>query len=116
MFFQNIRELVNTVRTEIGALIDADRNNVKEESNQNINLSALKKNTKSKKGDQHLPILHDTNKFCLEKQLEPSTPIKSTTESSNNDCCCNFLHCSYSFINCHFNKSNSSRFPSTSHA
>jgi len=61
MFFQNIRELVNTVRTEIGALIDADRNNSKEKSinhhfskkitfasdNQNINLSALK--TKSKK-------------------------------------------------------------------
>jgi hypothetical protein len=63
MFFQNIRELVNTVRTEIGALIDADRNNAKENSinqhfpktitfasdNQNINLSALKKKGKSKK-------------------------------------------------------------------
>jgi hypothetical protein len=64
MFFQNIRELVNTVRTEIGALIDADRNNAKESSytnqhfpktitfasgNQNINLSALKKKEKSKK-------------------------------------------------------------------
>jgi hypothetical protein len=62
MFFQNIRELVNTVRTEIGALIDADRKNTKEESinqhfpetinmasgNQNINLSALKKKMKFK--------------------------------------------------------------------
>jgi hypothetical protein len=49
--FQNIRELVNTVRTEIGMLIDADRNNLKEHiisssnKNQNINLSALKKKT-----------------------------------------------------------------------
>ncbi len=69
--FQNIREFVNTVRTEIGELIDADRNNPKEQiissndkeesinqnfskeltfisDNQNINLSALKKKKKSK--------------------------------------------------------------------
>jgi len=53
-FFQNIRELVNTVRTEIGALIDADRNNRKEHiisssnKSKNINLSALKKKKKTK--------------------------------------------------------------------
>ncbi len=65
-FLKNIRELVNTVRTEIGALIDADRNNPNEQiislntkekstkynfskkitDNQNINLSAAQKKSR----------------------------------------------------------------------
>jgi len=49
--FQNIRELVNTVRTEIGALIDADRKEhiiSSYNKSKNINLSALKKKKKAK--------------------------------------------------------------------
>ncbi|CAF5040279.1 unnamed protein product, partial [Rotaria magnacalcarata] len=54
----NIRELVNTVRTEIGELIDADKNKSKEQllssnqnspfsSNENINRSARRTKSKS---------------------------------------------------------------------
>ncbi len=61
-FIENIRELVNTVRTEIGALIDGDQKNSKDKiessdnnekstslNNQNINISAVNTRQAKKK-------------------------------------------------------------------
>jgi hypothetical protein len=78
--FQNIRELVNTVRTEIGVLIDADRNNLKEHiisssnKNQNINLSALKKKKKAKTTIDYIPS----------NQLFPSRKKKTLKSGKSN--------------------------------
>ncbi|CAF3998342.1 unnamed protein product [Rotaria magnacalcarata] len=82
----NIRELVNTVRTEIGELIDADKNKSKEQllssnqnspfsSNENINRSA--RTTKSKNSLRQ--IMRDTEQmkqFALNTAMTGIDPSK----------------------------------------
>ncbi|CAF1532071.1 unnamed protein product [Rotaria magnacalcarata] len=111
----NIRELVNTVRTEIGELIDADKNKSKEQllssnqnspfsSNENINRSARTTKSKSKiskKIKSKTSFKHGKQKSKKKKSrsilnnLFKSSNTQSdeimSTERCNN-CCCNFLH------------------------
>ncbi|CAF4244314.1 unnamed protein product [Rotaria socialis] len=111
----NIRELVNTVRTEIGELIDADKNKSKEQflssnqnspssSNENINRSeriTKSKSKISKKIKSKTSFQHDKQKSKkknstskLSNLFKPSNTQSDeimSTEQCNN-CCCNFLH------------------------
>ncbi|CAF4097065.1 unnamed protein product [Rotaria socialis] len=111
----NIRELVNTVRTEIGELIDADKNKSKEQflssnqnspssSNENINRSeriTKSKSKISKKIKSKTSFQHDKQKSKKKNSTSKLTNLfkPSNTQSDEimsteqcNNCCCNFLH------------------------
>ncbi|CAF0886022.1 unnamed protein product [Adineta steineri] len=115
----DIRELVNTVRTEMSALIDADRNPSKEQMeistahNRNLNSrkpvknkSKIKKSGKRKTSISRKSSLNSkttsksnskskssskTRKQKVDKVIKNNTSTVNTTEQCNN-CCCNFLH------------------------
>ncbi|CAF0968572.1 unnamed protein product [Adineta steineri] len=115
----DIRELVNTVRTDMSALIDEDRNPSKEQmeistsNNRNLNSrktvknkSKRKKSGKRKTSTSRKSSLNSkttsksnskskssskTRKQKVDKVLKNNTSVMNITEQCNN-CCCNFLH------------------------
>ncbi|CAF3712963.1 unnamed protein product [Adineta steineri] len=115
----NIRELVNTVRTDMSALIDEDRNPSKEQmeistsNNRNLNSrktvknkSKRKKSGKRKTSTSRKSSLNSkttsksnskskssskTRKQKVDKVIKKNTSAAHITEQCNN-CCCNFLH------------------------